>query len=260
MDPRDNSIFYVGKGQGKRALSHTSEVNVLINGKMKPESDKQQKILEINNSGNETKIKIIGRFETEEEAFSVESVLIHFVYGFDMLTNIQGGHDNATIRCKGEWNNIAGIDIPHEERSGEFKSQNIRRLSISGAYDFLNKLKTDLEKDNFIWSDFSSRIYRPYNPGESNGQLGLIININNVDFIINFSSTLRPSLSLANTEQTRENINRISAHYDISEAKNTKVKINGKSEGRYRSFNPHLRFNDTNSLIKKLIGIREKIS
>ena len=62
--------FYVGKGKNKRDLQHKS-------GNY---DSKQKKIQEIEKRGKKVYRVIIGRYETEEEALSVEATLIKWVF------------------------------------------------------------------------------------------------------------------------------------------------------------------------------------
>ncbi|MEI7455969.1 MAG: GIY-YIG nuclease family protein [Nitrosomonadales bacterium] len=137
-DPRDDAVFYVGKGKGRRAEHHEKEA---INNDEK-ETAKLAKIREICARNESPKIVVIGRFESEATALAVEAVMIHWVYGHDSdyeesnLTNIQGGHGRDSIRNRGDYNVIEGIDIPQEERSG-----NIRMNYPDGTVAFLEHRK-----------------------------------------------------------------------------------------------------------------------
>jgi hypothetical protein len=107
IDPRDEKIFYVGKGTEDRLFQHAKEVN-----RGAEETAKQKKILEIQVSGNEVKHVVVGRFDSPEEALGVECVLIHWVYGIANLTNIASGHGVDNIRPKGNLEDLPGIDEP----------------------------------------------------------------------------------------------------------------------------------------------------
>lgn len=111
VDPRSDVVFYVGKGIGERALQHEIEART-----QSFETEKANRIREIEETSSRVVVRVIGRYETEEQAFSVEATLIHWVYGLRNLTNIQGGHGGATIRAFGECGEIEGIDIPRKSR------------------------------------------------------------------------------------------------------------------------------------------------
>ncbi|MGV1099912.1 LEM-3-like GIY-YIG domain-containing protein [Thiovibrio sp. JS02] len=106
-DPKTNQVFYVGKGKGKRYSQHQKEVESGI-----VETIKQKKIEHIISQGQQVKSFIVGRFKTEQEALAVESLLIHWVYGIDSLTNDIGGHGVNFIRPKGHYEELQGIDEP----------------------------------------------------------------------------------------------------------------------------------------------------
>lgn len=92
VDPRDNKIFYIGKGQGNRVFAHTNDS---LNENA--ESLKLETIRNIRQLGFDVAHYIIRHRLTEEEAFMLESTLIDFLTypQFNLksvLTNIASGH------------------------------------------------------------------------------------------------------------------------------------------------------------------------
>lgn len=92
VDPRDNRIFYVGKGTGNRVYQH---IQAAISDDS--QSLKLSTIREIMNLGLEVKHYIIRHNMTEQEAFLVESSIIDLLtypaFNKDtILTNIVSGH------------------------------------------------------------------------------------------------------------------------------------------------------------------------
>jgi hypothetical protein len=78
IDPRNEQPFYVGKGQGGRALSHLSE---------EAESRKCARIAELRADGKEPRIDILAHgLRDEETAFRIEAAVID-LFGLDALTN-----------------------------------------------------------------------------------------------------------------------------------------------------------------------------
>lgn len=78
VDPRTGQPFYVGKGQGGRALSHLSE---------EAESRKCARIAELRAEGKEPRIDILAHgLRDEETAFRIEAAVID-LFGLDALTN-----------------------------------------------------------------------------------------------------------------------------------------------------------------------------
>ena len=93
VDPRDKKIFYIGKGVGNRVFAHACDALEYEDAN----TDKLEKIREIMKSGYEVEHYIIRHKLTEEDAFTVESVLIDFLTYQEfntesLLTNIVAGH------------------------------------------------------------------------------------------------------------------------------------------------------------------------
>ena len=74
IDPRNNKVFYVGKGKGNRINQHLLGALDEETG----ESEKIKRIREIEKAGLEIGNKILRHDLTEKEAFSVESAMIDF--------------------------------------------------------------------------------------------------------------------------------------------------------------------------------------
>lgn len=89
IDPRNNKIFYVGKGKGNRINQHL--LGALDDNTN--ETEKIKRIREIQNAKLEVKHTVLRHELTEKEAFEVESTVID-VLGKDNLTNIVKGHNS----------------------------------------------------------------------------------------------------------------------------------------------------------------------
>lgn len=88
VDPRTNEPFYVGKGQGDRALAHLADTS---------ESLKVARIKEILAAGREPQIDILVHgLLTEEAAFRVEAAVIDAI-GPDKLTNAVRGWESGKV-------------------------------------------------------------------------------------------------------------------------------------------------------------------
>jgi len=142
IDPSNYEIFYVGKGQNLRNYDH------------KPGEEKQKeiKIKEIERKGLKLITRIIGRYETEKEAFSVESTLIKWVYGKENLTNEVFGHGHSLIRPHSHLREKNFLDIPgiDQERQLYFHSGDYTKIYKDQIRDNqiltkLNDLKEDLD-------------------------------------------------------------------------------------------------------------------
>jgi len=83
IDPRNNEIFYVGKGNRNRAFAHLKEES---------EKDKVKRIREIQQENLEPKIEILIHGIDDETAKRVEASVIDLI-GIAKLTNIQRGYE-----------------------------------------------------------------------------------------------------------------------------------------------------------------------
>jgi hypothetical protein len=233
-DPADRSVIYVGKGQGKRVSHHWAEAQRYVG----TETAKLSRLRELKQREVFPLELIIGRYETEEEAFAVEATLIKWVYGFDNLTNAVHGHGHDSIRSLGNWEATAQLDM--ERRVGvrdlQFTNKNTAGLMGAGAYDYLNDLAAALKSAGFAVRDFSDAPDRPYHPGESNGWLGLLVRIQNVDFIVYFSKAKQPKIKIATTLSSRAARPLLVRHsWVLAEPNNLKAGPSGKKEGRYQT-------------------------
>jgi hypothetical protein len=88
IDPRTNEPFYVGKGQGERALAHLSDTT---------ESRKVTRIKDILASGREPGIDILVHdLASEEAALRIEAAVIDAI-GPDRLTNEVRGWESGKV-------------------------------------------------------------------------------------------------------------------------------------------------------------------
>lgn len=90
VDPRNDKVFYIGKGTGNRVFSHEIE-----SGKSREsEKKKLQHIREIENCGSSVRRLIINWGLTENEAFIAEATLINLLNRMPdiQLTNEVSGH------------------------------------------------------------------------------------------------------------------------------------------------------------------------
>lgn len=88
IDPRDDSIFYIGKGTGNRVFEHMEEYN-RRHGHAARSSLKLNTIEEIVGSGHKIKYIIHRHNIPDHSVYEVEAALID---AFPQLTNLQRGH------------------------------------------------------------------------------------------------------------------------------------------------------------------------
>lgn len=105
IDPRDNTIFYVGKGYGNRVFDHAK--GAFKGDPVHPA--KNELIREIINSGHDV-VPMIARWElTEDEAYTIESILI------DLFTNpILKVNTKMKTMVKGHNSSKNGLQTPKQ--------------------------------------------------------------------------------------------------------------------------------------------------
>jgi uncharacterized protein len=87
IDPRNNKIFYVGKGNKNRCFSHLKDTY---------ETDKVNRIKEIQNEGKKPIIEFLIHGVDEYTALRVEAAVIDLL-NVKKLTNIVKGHSSSKI-------------------------------------------------------------------------------------------------------------------------------------------------------------------
>lgn len=104
IDPRDNTIFYIGKGSGNRIFQHEQE-NLKHPDRKKLKLDR---IAQIHEQGLEVRKIIINDQLTETEAFASEASLINIYNYFssDQLTNVVQGHHTKGVLTVEEYEQI----------------------------------------------------------------------------------------------------------------------------------------------------------
>lgn len=99
-------------------------------------------------------------------------------------------------------------------------------------------------------------------PGESNGRLALMVRIKNLDFIVSFSKSCMPSLTIANTlwsrrEQALIQLNSIYEELGEDFFAGQPKNITYKNQGRYRDFFIKPKF--SRAELQSLYNLMEKL-
>lgn len=149
LDPRNNKIFYVGKGTGNRVFAHVNDAV-----ETEYESDKLKLIREIRNQGLEVKHYIVRHGLDEDDAFTVESVLIDILTFADFsavadISNIVSGHHqwDKGLKTVQEIENMYACkpllhaDIKH----------NLMTININKTYDRMDSEKDLYEATRKYW-------------------------------------------------------------------------------------------------------------
>ncbi len=142
---KTGEVFYVGKGSEERISDHEREAE---NVKDLMRKDKHQMIIDLKKSSNYGQ-RVIGRYNTELEAFAVESTLIHWMYGFESLTNIQRGKGSDTIRSQSTPSEVLdAIDVPQKvkESDGEYSRKHSGDRDKNEIVKHMQEVKSYFEK------------------------------------------------------------------------------------------------------------------
>jgi len=142
IDPRDNKIFYVGKGTGNRVFSH------LDDSLLYPIESEKLEIIRSINKANLSANKYIIRYGLEEnEAFLIEAVLIDLLTFKDFsslnkISNIVSGHQSLNYGIK----SVDEIEALYNcsELRREDICHNILVVNINKTFDNKRK-KKDLD-------------------------------------------------------------------------------------------------------------------
>lgn len=93
VDPRNEEIFYIGKGKGKRYLDHLVD---------KSKTDKTKRIADIRLSGQEPRIDFLAYGLSDDKAILLEAVAINLI-GKPKLTNKKvRNHQERLVRVNSE--------------------------------------------------------------------------------------------------------------------------------------------------------------
>ena len=132
VDPRDNRIFYIGKGKGNRAFQHMKDS---LNEK--DQSLKLDIIRSIIKEGKQVNLYILRHNLTEETAYIVESTLIDLLTydkfnKTNLLANIVAGHHQWDEGIK----NVEEINAIYNCQNIEIKDdETLLLVSLNKSFD-----------------------------------------------------------------------------------------------------------------------------
>lgn len=172
IDPRNNQLFYIGKGKDNRVFEHEKEsINSIDSDKLKLKT-----ILEIKNAGLEVKKIIINSNLTEQEAFAAEASLINafnYINGMN-LTNIAAGHHSTEALTVEEFEQLHGA-VPLQEKDIKHKILVIkinqlykRGMNEQSIYEIVRGIwRASIEKAktvDYVFGVYNSLIIAVYKP------------------------------------------------------------------------------------------------
>lgn len=172
VDPRNNNLFYIGKGKGNRVFEHELESILSPNSSRL----KLKTIADIKAAGLDVVKIIINSNLTESEAFAAEAALINvFNYmGDGELTNIASGHHSSRVFTVEEFEREYGAielndtDIKHKILVIKINQLYRRGMDESDLYDVVRgtwrasfqRVKTV----DYVFGVYNSLIVAVYKP------------------------------------------------------------------------------------------------
>ena len=229
-DPtNDDKIFYVGKGTSIRGNDHLKEAR----RDLEKSSPKLDQIRKIETAGELPKVSVVGRFDTEQEAFAVEATLIHWVYGHENLTNIQAGHGSKYIRPKAQgFSELQGIDIPNRIKISGVPSTGYLR-DIMNAHQNLGHLEMATDLLGFLQKRKLSGLSDEAEAIDGGRYIALVVKVNDVaNIVLQLTSATTHRIILNVKPVSNRKVDRIAFDKFVDTIPNLK----SRAKGSYAKF------------------------
>lgn len=176
IDPRDNKVFYIGKGTGNRVFSHEVESGKSLNS----EKNKLQKIREIENDGFFVKRLVVNWGLSEAEAFAAEAALINllnYLPNIRLTNEVAGHHVHASLTAEEFELQYGAVplemkDIKHSILVIKINKLYRRDMSAAELYDTVRgfwaaSLKSiESRKVKYVFGVYNGLIVAVYQPDE----------------------------------------------------------------------------------------------
>lgn len=158
IDPRSSSIFYIGKGKGKRMFQHLNEMEDIHSN-----TEKLKIIKEIQEAGYEVAFDVIADNLTEESSLLLERILIYRIgrkiFDEGSLTNIVPGglwHKEAPLFLK---NSDLPSDEEIKEKFTEFVDILARYPKISKEFKGLRCPQNPLDDNIYVFDNTGKKLH-----------------------------------------------------------------------------------------------------
>lgn len=176
VDPRNDEIFYIGKGTGNRVFSHEAESNKT----QKVEKLKIQKIQDIEKSGFSVKRIIVNWGLSEEAAFASEATLINltkYITDIHLTNEVSGHHVHEALTVEDFELQYGAIPLKKEDVKHSILVIKINKLyrknmTDDELYDAIRgywcaSLKTiETRKVEYVFGVYNGLIVAVYKPDE----------------------------------------------------------------------------------------------
>ena len=156
VDPRTNTPFYIGKGEGNRIFNHVYDADT-----SELDSQKLKQIQNIKTEGQNVQHVILRHGMTSEEAYLVEASLIDFFNMFvGQLSNEVSGHETDLFGAM----SVEEIKRRYGARPLDHIGSDCVLININRRYDRTKGSQAIYEATRQKWVMSSSRIGDPKNP------------------------------------------------------------------------------------------------